>query len=224
MDRQELRENVRMGLPPEVTDVTDANINALLNQGYEELSIAYPWPWLEETANVSLTADTRTAALPNDYLHGNVLVDDDNDVELPYVAPTVFFRMTGNDTGNSTTTPNFFTIYEGNFHFSPIPSANDTNRYTFYYYETPTTLSTDGTSPQFVTAFHWILVEYTKWKLYERENYTEQAISAFASYSRYLDEMVAWYGRRMKHAPFIAGDGRFGSGNRDPNIPLLNDY
>lgn len=224
MDRDALKDNVRLVSVIEDTNVTDAQIVVLLNQGIEEIATVFPWPWLEETANVSLTADTRTVALPNDYLTGAVLVDDDNDTELPYVAPATFFRMIGNDTDNDSTDPDFFTIYEGNFYFSPIPSANDTNRYTIYYYETPTTMSTGGATPQFVAAFHWILVEYALWKLYNREEYYSQSERAFITYSRYLNEMMAWYARRMKHAPFIAGDGRLSSGNRDPNLPLLNDY
>jgi hypothetical protein len=200
VNREELRSNIRLQTLIEDTNVTDTSINALINQGISEIAVQFTWPWLEETATISLAANTRTAALPGDYLFGAVLIDDDKDTELPFISSLEFFRRVGNDTGNTSANPDFYTIFEGSIYFSPIPSANDTNRYTFYYYETPTTLSADGNSPAFNAAFHWVLVEYAKWKLYEREEYYDQSERARISYVSYLNDMIAWYGRSVQRA------------------------
>ena len=96
----------------------------------------------------------------------------------------------------------------------------DTDRLTHYYYKNPTTLSADDDTPEWDAAFHWILVEYAKWKLYEREEYYDVSERAFINYARYMNDMAAFYNTQVNRALFIYGDGlhkRFG----DPNIPSL---
>lgn len=219
MDRSELRAQVRMTLPPEVTDVADTMIDTLLNQGVEEVAVWADWPWLETSATLSATAGARTIALPVTFAKAIKLVDDDWDYAIPYYSSEKLFHLVGNDTDNDATRFNAWTIYGSNIMLSPIPTENDTNRFTLYFYKTPALMSTDGTEPEFPAAFHMILVEYAKWKLYERETLVEQASLSKASYMSYLGEMQAYYNNRITQSPSIYGGGKRSRYWDHPNIP-----
>lgn len=220
MDRDAILAQIRTLTLIEETNVSDAEIVEIINNGMYEISLASEWPWLQETSTVTTVADQQAYTLPADFEFAIALVDDDNDTTVPFIAVEEFFRRYGNDTGNTSTTPNFWTIWEDSIYLTPIPSANDTDRYTLYYYETVTLLTTGGTSPAFHAAFHPILVEYAKWKLYEREEYYDQSERSFITYARYLSRMIEWYQRQVKRAPYIAGDGSFRR-EGDPNLPWL---
>lgn len=221
MDRDAILAQVRQATLIESSVVSDANIVTLINQGMHEISLASQWPWLEASETLSAVADAQTYALPTSFDFMVAIVDDDNDTTVPYLAPSEFFRRFGNDTGNTTTTPNYYTIWEDLIYITPIPSTNDTDRFTCYYYKAVTTLSAGPSEPVFHDAFHYMLVEYCKWKLWETQEYFDQSERAFVTFARYLSQMIAWYQRRQKRVPFIAGDGDTRFTGRDPNIPFL---
>jgi len=218
-----IRENVRLTTLIEALEVTNAEIGTLVNQGLYEVSAIHPWPWLETSVNLSLTDSQRVVDLPGNFDTGIALVDDDVDRNIPYVSSKLFFELVGNDTGNESADPRYFTIYEEGIYLHPIPSTTDSDRMTLYYTTTVSELSTDTDEPLFHRAFHWMLVEYVAWKLYNREEYYDQSERAFITYSRYLNEMLSFYGRPFKAAPFRWGDGRT-PGVRVQNIPLLDDF
>lgn len=220
MNRQEIRDQVRFATLKETGDISDAELNTLIDAAFDEISVAFKWPFLEKSTTVSTVASQQTYSLPADFLYGVALVDDDNDTTVPYIAPGLYFQRYGNDTGNTATTADRWTIWESKIYLSPIPSAADTNRYSFYYYRTITKLADDVTEPEFHAAFHPAIVEYCKWKVWEREEIFEQAQVAFALFKSYLDSMHRFYSSQVAREPYIWGDGvsfRIG----DPNIPWL---
>ena len=92
-----------------------------------------------------------------------------------------------------------------------------------YYYKTITTLDQDTDVPEFHAAYHWALVEYCKWKLYEREEYYDEAERSMTIYMKYVEDMVAFYSRRTDIAPSVFGLGvRVRRG--DPNLPWWNRF
>lgn len=221
MQLSEIRDNVRLVTLIDANTVTDAELNTIINQGLYEVSTAFSWPWLETTTDLSLTADVRYIDLPDNYDFGIALIDDDHDSALEHIGAKSFFTLIGNDTDNEGTNPEFFTIFDGKIYLHPIPSSDDAGRFTLYYYGEVSALSLDTDEPPFHKSFHWVLIEYSKWKIYEREEYYDQSERAFITYSRYLQDMMAWYGNPMKRAPFIFGDGRH-SRRSDPNLPILD--
>jgi hypothetical protein len=221
VDRDAILARVRAVTLIEDTNVSDATIVLMINEGMHEISLASEWPWLEESTTISAVANQQGYNLPGDFNYAVAVVDDDNDLTVPYISPSDFFHRYGNDTGNTGTTPNYFTIWDGQILFTPTPSANDTNRFTLYYLKTVTTLSSGSSVPAFHAAFHPMLVEYCKWKLYDREEYFDQSERAFITYARYLSQMITWYSRRAKREPYIGGDGDAYRSPRDPNIPFL---
>jgi hypothetical protein len=205
----------------EDTNVSDNEIIILLNQGLREIAVAFEWPFLQDAASLDLTDSTRTIALPNDFLYGAVLMDNDKDTILPFIAPATFFSEVGDGGTRESTNPDFFTIWAGNIYLHPIPEATDSGRLNLYFYKDMTMLAATGDSPQFEAAFHWILVEYAKWKLYDREEYYDQSERAFITYSRYLADMVDWYKIQFRRYPMLWGDGAVSRRRGDPNLPDL---
>lgn len=222
MDRDAILAAVRLQTLIESTNVSDAEIVLIINQGIDEVSIADYWPFLEASETLTLVDSTQSYALPAAWEYMVAVIDDDHDMTIPYIDPQTFFNFYGNDTGNEATTFNFYTIWEDKTYITPTPSANDTNRLSLYYYKSGTQLSAGSTSPDWHEAFHPVLVEYCKWKLYEREEYYVQSERAFIAYSRYLSAMSSWYMRRAKRIPGMYGDGIFRPRSGDPNVPLLN--
>lgn len=211
----------------ESANVSDADINAVINQGIDEIAVASDWSWLQETVNITLVDSTQGYALPADFHYAEALIDRDNDRVLPFVAANKFFAEYGGDLNKESTNPEVWTIWEDTILLYPVPSANDADRLTLYYYETPTLLNHDTSdedanvaTPQFPRAFHWILVEYCKWKLWDREEYYDQSERSFITYIRYLNDMMAYDKQRVKRAPYLYGDGYVRGVSDDPNLPL----
>lgn len=224
MDRTSIRSNVRLLTLVESTHVSDVELNTIIDQCMQEIAVASDWPFLYKTDDLSLVADTRTVALPADFQRAVALVDDDQDgATIPYLSPEVFYTRYGNDTGNESTAFRAWTIVGTNIVLSPVPTANDTDRLTLVYYREITALAADGSEPEFHAAFHWAVVEYTKAKVYEREEYYDEAERSWTMYLRYLDDMVAFYSRRHDVAPMIYGQGlRHKRGV--PNLPWWNNF
>lgn len=204
----------------ESSHVSDAFINTLINQGLLEVAAMSDWPWLQAKTNLSLADSTRTIDLPADFLRAIVLIDDDEDMAVPFIAPNKFFARLGNDTGNEGPTPDAWTIFDNDIYLTPIPEANDTARLTLYYFKEATALSQDTDVPAFPDAYHWLLVEYCKWKLYEREEYYDQAQAAFTSYMNYVDDMIVFFNNQVAFSPSVYGRG-YGMRHRSPfpNVP-----
>ena len=210
MDRDEILNQVRIQTQISSSDVADADVVTIINQGYEEVAVAYDWPFLEASAAFSLSDSTQTYALStvaSDFNRAIALVDDDNDDTVEYVSPQRYFFLVGNDTGNESSTPDYWTIWEDKIYLSPIPSAADTNRLKLYYYKDPTTLSTGGSTPEWDAGFHYVLVEYAKWKLWERAEMFNAADRARQNYLIYISEMIQFYDKRTRRGPWIVGDG-----------------
>ena len=223
MDRDAILAQIRLQTLLETTNVSDGEIVLLINQGVDEVSVAGFWPFLEASADMKPLDSVRTIALESDFEVAMALVDDDNDRTIPYIPPASMWALVGNDTGNESTDFNFWTIWEDKLYLTPIPSADDTARLKLYYYKSGTQLDAGATKPDWHEGFHQILVEYVKWKLWDREEYFDQSERAFITYSRYLSAMTDWYARRTKRMPGIAGDGMWGRRFGDPNVPLLNN-
>lgn len=208
MNFGDIRSFIRLITLVEDTNVTNTQIDTLINQGYHELSTAFPWPWLETTADFTVGSDVRNYALPSNFDYAITMIDTDLDRSIPHVAAQDFFEMVGQDSSSTSNAARFWTIYDGDVYFHPVPSTAITAAYTLKYYSNITILSGSNDEPAFHDGFHWMLVEYVKWKLYDREEYFDQSQRAFIIYATYLDKMIDWYGSPVKRAPFLWGDGR----------------
>ncbi len=220
MTRLEIETRIRQATLLTTSDISSANLIVIIDNGMEEISTHAFWSFLEKSATITAVATTQSYAVPADFLYGVAIVDDDDDTTVPFIAATEFFSRYGNDTGNTAATANFWTIWTDKVFFTPIPSTNDTNRWTFYYYRNITVLTGDSSVPEFHPSFHEALVEYVKWKVWEREEFFQQSQTSFTLYQYYLAKMEDFYAAQTKRSPFAWGEGtrrKLG----DPNIPFI---
>ena len=191
----------------ESTSITDAQIFELVNQGYLELSVQYPWSWLETSADFTVSPDVRTYALPSNYDYGITMIDTNTDKAIRYVPAKEFFELRGQDTDTTAKAAQSWTIFANEVYFYPTPSTQTTAAYTLFYYKEVSTLIAQD-EPDFHQAFHWMLVEYIAWKLYNREEYFTQSERARITWTGYLNDMIMFYNSKTKWSSFIWGDGR----------------
>lgn len=221
-----IRDNVRMITLLETQNVTDAQINTLINQCLHDIEVYTDWRFLQDFDDLTVTASTQSYSVAtltsSTFNRAIALVDDDRDKAVTFISPSEFFHRYGRDTGNKSANANSWTIFQGSIFLHPIPSTNDTARYRFYYYKTITELSADSNSPEFHQGFHWMIVEYCKWKLWEREEYFDEALRSKGNYYEMLDAMEKWYARTTREDPWIYGDNKLLRLYRDPNLPLLD--
>jgi hypothetical protein len=208
MDRLTIRTAIRNITLLEATNVSNNDVNTYINQGYHELSVAFPWPWLETTADFTVGAGTRSYALPTNFDYAITMIDTGIDKAITHIAAKDFFEMVGQDSSSTSASARMWTIYDNQVYFSLPPSTAITAAYTLYYYKNITTLDADDDIPAFHDGFHWMLVDYVKWKLYDREEMFEQSERSRIIWEQYLGEMMHWYGSPVKKAPFLWGDGR----------------
>lgn len=228
MTLAELRELIRLISVVEAQNVSDAQIDVMINQAIREIAVSRRWKWLEKAANISTIVDGQTIAVPTDFEYAIALVDDDSDTVLEYLSPASFFKLWGNDTGNKGTTAFVWTVYTDTatslpvIWLHPIPSAIDTNRYKLYYYKSITPLTSDSASPQFHSGFHWLIIEWVKWKLFEREEFWDQSEKSRQYFDKMLDQMEQWYSNRTSQHPFLVGETIRTRAPRDINLMALD--
>ena len=191
----------------ESTNITDAQIFELVNQGYLELSVQYPWSWLETSVDFTVSPDVRTYTLPSNYDYGITMIDTNTDRAIRYVPAKEFFELRGQDTDTTASAAQSWTIFANEVYFYPTPSTQTTAAYTLFYYKEVSVLVAQD-EPDFHQAFHWMLVEYIAWKLYNREEYFTQSERARITWTGYLNDMIMFYNSKTKWSSFIWGDGR----------------
>lgn len=219
MNRGQIRNMVR--LITAIDDpfyVTDAELNLIIEQGNQEVAAQFDWPFLQTSVPISIVAAQQEYALPSDFNYAEGMLDTLYSSVVPYMVASTFFDLRGADTSVQADRFNRFTIWEEELLLFPTPSVSDAARLRFNYYRDPSPLTDDADEPEWDVAFHSVLVEYAKWKLFDREELFDQSERAFVTYTRYLNDMIAFYGKRVKRTPFLYGDGvRLRRG--DPNLP-----
>lgn len=104
---------------PEFISLAEARINRKLRIRQQESS-----------ASLSITAGTRTAAVPSDFREVRRLYLDTSPItHLEYMTPQDYWtRYVGSNTGK----PSVFTLEGGNFLFGPIPDTAYTGKLAYY--------------------------------------------------------------------------------------------
>lgn len=221
MNRGEIRDNIRLTTLLESTSISSTEIDTLIDQVNYEIGAASKWPFLQTSVDITTVATTATYALPADFWYGSMIIDADNDIPLEPLSAEQAYKLYGDGLGTTTTTATEFWLWGTNIQLYPVPSANDTDRYTLYYYKEISAFANDAASPEFDPAFHWLLVDGVKAKLWEREEYWEQAERSRMNYERRLNEMMIYYMNRFRTFPFVYGDGKH-QRLTDANMTFLN--
>lgn len=126
----ELLDAVQNKLHEDTTSLPDARIDDALDLAEARIRREVRAREMESEATVSLTANTRTVALPSNFVgHRRFYLNTDPIKEIRYVTPEYFWA-----TWMSTTTsePDEFTVEAGNFAFGPIPGSAYSGRALIY--------------------------------------------------------------------------------------------
>lgn len=222
MTLTELIEQIRIGLPPEVTNVSDSMLTKMINQIYQEVAHAYQWPWLDGSATINVTDGTQSYSLPANFKYViSVYETADDDRALPQMSPAWYFDRYGGDDTESADA-DFFFLHDDKIWFYPIPSTTATGKYTIQYYGGITELSAGTDEPVFAEGFHYILIHGVARRLYMQAGQQSLAMNELTMYYDYLERLRHFYNRRRAAAPMIWGDGNRVRRWTDPNLPVLD--
>jgi hypothetical protein len=218
----EILEQIRITMPIEYTNVTDAMLTKMVNQVYQEVADAYRWPWLEASTTINVTDGTQSYAVPSDFKYVvSVFETGEAQKALPQMSAELFYhRYSGDD--KEAADADFFFLYDDKIFFYPTPSTTTTGKYTLTYYSDYTALSAGTDVPVFAGGFHYILVHGVAARLFSRFNNTGGSMGAYSMYLSYLENLRKHYNRVNTNAPLIWGDGNRTRRWSDPNLPMLD--
>lgn len=200
--RSELRDLVRSQTLVESDDYTDDKVNNLINQALRDVSVRFDWPYLAKIDTIAVTGAQDTYALPSDTSRVEAVLLEGQAQPLNEVAPSVALREDGTTPGSGT--PTWYFLWGNNVVLRPVPSASGT--LTIYYYRTPTTLTNDGSSPEFAEQFHYIVADFVMQQLWEREEDFEKAAVYAGRYAAGVESMARFYLNRVNDGPMIVGE------------------
>lgn len=227
MDRTALTDAVRRQTNLTTADVADADVFDVLNEGINEISGLSRWPFLQKKSTLSVTASTVEVSLPADFRQ-IVLVQQDakRNGPLIQISHEEYSYRYGDNAATASDARYFYIRFDDGTQkigFYPTPSATVANAYEIFYYRSPTELAAGTDTPEWDSQFHNILVDYASFRLWEREEYFDEAERAYRRYARRLADMTRFYNMRHKQVKLIFGDGTYygGAFNFRRHYPFL---
>lgn len=221
-DLTSIRSVVRTLTLAETDDVSDANVNLFVNQGYRMLSTLFRWPWLEATSNITTVADTASYALPADYRRLYAIKDTDKRRTLTRLTVEEALERWGGDPPSGAEAKWFY-VWDDSIYLLPVPSANETAAYTLYYQKKLTTMTSGTDEPEFAEEFHLVLADYAIARVWEHEEDFEKARLSDARFREQVEAMARYYLRRQEEWPLVYGDGVRPNMSSNSNLPWLDD-
>lgn len=190
-------------------DLPDADLTEIFEEGYNIVAATHRWAWLESSANIDVTAATITANLPATFNFMRAVVRNGKSYSLQEISYDKYLHTVGDNPPSSANATHFF-ITNTTVGFYPTPSATETGAYIMYFYKLPT-VPTGASSPEWISQFHHILVDYGSYRVWEREEYFDESEKAYSRFTRGLKDMIRYYNMRSQESQFIYGDGEASS-------------
>lgn len=206
MQRSEIRDAIRRQTLNSTGEISDADVNAIIDEAYNFVSQAYEWPWLEASANITVTANQTEYALPNDLQLLQNVVRSNKKIVLQQVPFETVLRIYGDDLPVASDASAYY-VRGSNVGLVPTPSANETNAYVVYYLKTPTLMTLDTDQPEWAATWHHVLVDYGVYRIFYREEYFQEAEAAYQHFIAGLQDMIAFYNKQAQPSHVIVGDG-----------------
>ncbi len=172
----------------------------MINQGIEDVASFRNWPFLEASTTITTVASQANYSLPADFARVEALYFDDRDV----IVETTRRRAKQHWGTDTTTYPDYFYLYAEEVNFAPTP---DTSSLTinFDYIKTPTALVSDSDTPEWASAFHFIVAEYAAAKVWEREEDLEKVAYHMGAFYDGVSRMGVYYDTRTEDTPLVVG-------------------
>lgn len=217
----QMRSYVRTQTLVESDDVTNNNLDLMLNAGLNQLSLAFSWPWLQASADLTTVADTQTIALPSDFRKAFLIIENDTRVKLQEITFEQAFLQWGGDppTGDGAT---WYYVFANLINLIPIPTSAETSEYKLMYQKAITELSADGDSPEFVSEFHLLPTQYAIARVWEHEEDFTKATEADNAFREQVEQMARYYTSQTESKPMVFGDGTKPRMSPNANMPWLD--
>ena len=224
MDRAALTAAVRRQTNLTTADVSDADVFAILNEGIQEISGLERWDFLYKRSTLTTVAATAEITLPADFQFMDFVqeIGKSNGPLLQISFQEYSYRF-GDDATSSATARYYYLRHDDGTQkigIYPTPSASTTDKFEIFYFKQPTELAATDDSPEWDATHHNILVDYAAYRLWEREEYFDEAERAFRRYTRRLGDMVRFYNKRDKVHRFVVGDGAYYKNHRNFRVHL----
>lgn len=159
-----------------------------LNEAYRDVQQSHPeWPWMDQqTTSLTISASTRSAALPADVFRTSVVYNSTDDLLMMPIdgGHRQAFKLYPEQT--ETGTPEQYVI-EGTYLFI-YPMATVTTTFEVHYYG-PRADMTGTDEPAFPEQYHRILIDGAMARAYEDDGNGGQAQVAWEHFAAGIDRM-----------------------------------
>ena len=158
-----IRTSVRTAIGnPSTTEVSNADIDAAINDSYDEVVTRFRHPEIESSETITTVSGTATDAVPADYWYTLAMRDETNSKWLRH-RPLEWVLQQDNDTNSQ---PAYYTHTGSNFIFSPTPDG--AYSITHYYVKVVTALSADADTTVFIHRTWDEIIKYgALWRLFQ---------------------------------------------------------
>jgi hypothetical protein len=194
MTLAELRTAVRTRIGNPSTDgfFSDAQLNDLVNEALQAISIEDDWPWLQTSENIALVAGTAAYTPTAGWVRTKQLFIQEGD-------PLTFVSLAEIDAYGiqNRGTPDVYTIYGDQVLVRPVPQVAATLIH--QYNKSEPLITVDGTSPLMPVIFHYAIVAYAAHLAQKRQGDLAQADAELRDYKEWYKRMVSF--RRRSQVP-----------------------
>jgi hypothetical protein len=196
------------------TQFADADVLLLLNEGERFVSTLEKWPYLFTSSDEDYTAATREYDLSTDFSISDMAFIDQivdkysHKRRLIPISFQEYIDMYGDDPSSGNPRYYYLTGVD-TLGLVPVPSATTTSSsgLSIYYYKTPTVMATTSASPEWTAQLHDLLVDYGLYRVWEREEYFDEATKAYGRFIEGVALMKRYYNMRTTDSPVVFGDG-----------------
>jgi hypothetical protein len=200
MKRSELIHQIRFLSMTEAHDVSDPDLNMLIDEGYGVLESKRAWPWAVQTKpyTIQTTGGIEDYALP-EFSHILTVMKHDGTLQLRSASPQEYAVRAWEHYGE----PQVYTIQDSRIFLSPIPQENCYPYDVIYTKPARWRLLSD--KPPFEEQFHSILVDWALHRLWEREEDFRRSDDYRARFEARLMDMEKFYNTRQQDRPLVYG-------------------
>jgi len=210
MKRSEIRDQVRFLSLIEEREVSDSQLDTLIDEGYDVIEGREAWTWatVPKPALVQTTVGADRYLIPS-FTHILAVIGRESGLQLRSVSRQELALNAWEKYG----TPEIFTVEGRKIVLSPIP--DETCQNFDVVYTAKGAWNPEDDSPPFESEFHSMLADWALHRLWEREEDFDRSDRYRSRFEARLSDMNHFYSTRTKDRPLI-----FGVSSRDIRQPL----
>ncbi len=200
MKRSEIRSNVRFLSLVESHEISDEQLDTLIDEGYDVIESRRTWPWAVVThpAKIITQMGVEEYTIP-DFSHVVTIVGHSSGIQLRSVSSQTLAMHHWEEYAM----PEVFHVEANKITLAPIPheSCEDFD----VIYTRAKTWGCDDDEPPFAAQFHTVLTDWVLHRVWEREEDFDRSDKYRSRFEARLADMQGFYNAREKDRPLIYG-------------------